>query len=106
MRTRKGQPTSRGRRRRSAGRIVSQRDVLRVFLRRDANIARQVRDLLTEVLLADPADITVHVHDGVVTVSGQLGPEGRHDDLTPVALRLIWDIDGVVDVVDRLGAAS
>jgi CBS domain-containing protein len=86
--------------------IVSQRDVLGVFLRRDADIARQVRELLTEILLADPADITVRVHDGVVTVSGQLGPEGRHDDLTPVALRLIWDIDGVVDVVDRLSAGS
>lgn len=86
--------------------ILSRRDLLRVFLRPDAEIGRQVRELLTEILLADPADITVRVHDGVVTVSGQLGPEGRHDDLTPVALRLIWDIDGVVDVVNQLGAAS
>ncbi len=86
--------------------ILSRRDLLRVFLRPDAEIARQVRELLTEILLADPADMTVRVHDGVVTVSGQLGPEGRHDDLTPVALRLIWDIDGVVDVVDQLGVAS
>lgn len=86
--------------------ILSRRDLLRVFLRPDADIARQVRELLTEILLADPAGITVQVHDGVVTASGQLGPESRHDDLTPVAIRLIWDIDGVVDVVDRLGAAS
>ena len=75
-------------------------------LGRDADIARQVRDLMTEVLLADPADITVHVHDGVVAVSRQLRPEGRICDLTPVALRLIWDIDGVVNVVNQLGAAS
>jgi CBS domain-containing protein len=86
--------------------IVTRRDLLRVFLRPDEEIARQVRDLLTEILLADPAEIKVWVHDGVVTVSGRLGSERRHDDLTPVALRLIWDIDGVVDVVDRLGAVS
>jgi hypothetical protein len=26
-------------------------------------------------------------------------------DLLPLALRLVWDIDGVVDVVNRLGEA-
>jgi hypothetical protein len=31
-------------------------------------------------------------------------PEADHGrDPMPLALRLIWDIDGVVDVVNRLG---
>jgi len=34
-------------------------------------------------------------------------PEADHEqDLMPLALRLIWDIDGVVDVVNRLGEAK
>jgi len=34
-------------------------------------------------------------------------PEPGHEqDLMPLALRLIWDIDGVVDVVNRLGEAT
>ena len=40
----------------------------------------------------------------MVTLTGTLRPEADHEqDLMPVALRLIWDIDGVVDVVNRLG---
>jgi CBS domain-containing protein len=34
--------------------IVSRRDLLSVFLRPDAQIAQEVRDLLTEILFADP----------------------------------------------------
>jgi len=83
--------------------IVSRRDLLSVFLRPDAQIAAEVRELLTEILFADPATITVAVHGGVVTLLGQPG-EQDHDDLIPVAIRLIWDIDGVVDVVDKLSA--
>jgi hypothetical protein len=47
----------------------------------------------------------VAVHGGVVTVTGKSGPAGQQD-LIPVAVRLIWDIDGVVDVVDRLSATA
>ena len=83
--------------------IVSRRDLLSVFLRPDAQIAAEVRELLTEIMFADPATITVAVHGGVVTLRGQPG-EQDHRDLIPVAIRLIWDIDGVVDVVDKLGA--
>jgi hypothetical protein len=39
-----------------------------------------------------------------VTLTGTLDPRtGTHGDLIPVAIRLLWDVDGVVDVVDRLG---
>ena len=43
------------------------------------------------------------MHGGVVTLLGQPGPQDHHD-MIPVAVRLIWDIDGVVDVVDKLSA--
>ena len=40
----------------------------------------------------------------MVTLTGLMRPESGHEqDLMPLALRLIWDIDGVVDVVNRLG---
>lgn len=81
--------------------IVSRRDLLSVFLRKDAQIADEVQELLTEILFADPATITVAVQGGVVTLLGQPGEQDHHD-LIPVAIRLIWDIDGVVDVVDKL----
>jgi CBS domain-containing protein len=85
--------------------IVSRRDLLRVFLRPDAQIAQQVRELLAEILLTDPATVTVAVHGGVVTLAGQPVPEDQRD-LIPVAVRLIWDIDGVLDVVDQLSAVA
>ncbi|HBW19736.1 MAG TPA: hypothetical protein DEH11_12360, partial [Actinobacteria bacterium] len=37
--------------------------------------------------------------------AGQLGPAGQAD-LRTAAIRLTWDIDGVVDVVNKLGAVS
>jgi CBS domain-containing protein len=82
--------------------IVSRCDLLSVFLRTDEDIAREVREMLSQVLLADPSGITVHVKNGVVTLAGQ--PE--RPDLVPVAVRLTWDIDGVVDVVDRSVVAA
>lgn len=85
--------------------IVSRGDLLSVFLRPDNQIAQQVRELLAEILLADPASVRVSVHGGVVTLAGGPWPEDQHE-LIPVAVRLIWDIDGVVDVIDRLGAAA
>ena len=44
--------------------------------------------------------VPVRVKHGVVTLTGTMPPE---PDLVPLTLRLIWDIDGVVDVVNRLG---
>jgi hypothetical protein len=46
----------------------------------------------------------VAVRDGIVTLTGALDPKaGTHGDLIPVAIRLMWDVDGVVDIVDQLG---
>jgi CBS domain-containing protein len=82
--------------------IVSRRDLLSVFLRPDADITHDVRQVLGEVAVTDPEDVIVAVHNGVVTLTGTLRAEGRHD-LLPLVLHMIWDTDGVVDVVNRLG---
>jgi CBS-domain-containing membrane protein len=85
--------------------IVARRDLLSVFLRPDAQIQAEVGELLSEILFADPATVRVAVHGGVVTLLGQPGPQDHHD-LIPVAIRLIWDIDGVVDVIDKTSAEA
>jgi CBS domain-containing protein len=85
--------------------IVSRRDLLSVFLRPDAEIAHQVREILTEVLPGGPTGVEIAVHNGVVTLSGE--PELAADsDLVEVAVRLTQEVDGVVDVLDRTGPAA
>ena len=85
--------------------IVSRRDLLSVFLRPDAQIASEVRELLTEILLADPSAVSVGVHEGIVILTVQPGAADQPDQL-PVAVRLIWDIDGVVDVTEKLATPA
>jgi CBS domain-containing protein len=87
--------------------IVSRRDLLSVFLRPDADIIHDVRQVLDEIPFTDPKAVIVQVRHGVVILTGAVRPEpdGGHD-LVPIALRMIWDIDGVVDVVNRLGEAT
>jgi len=85
--------------------IVSRRDLLSVFLRPDAEIARQVSGILNDLLPGGAAGIQVAVRNGVVTLTGQ--PElTAEEDLIPLAVRLAWDVEGVVDVVDKVGAAA
>ena len=92
----------------SAGRllgIVSRRDLLSVFLRPDAEIVGQVSGIFTDLLPGGAAGIQVAVRNGVVTLTGQ--PElAAEEDLVPIAVRLASDVDGVVDVVDKVGAAQ
>jgi len=88
--------------------VVSRRDLLSVFLRPDDDIVRDARQVLDELPLADPKDVIVRVKHGVVTLAGTIRPGSGEDDqdLLPLALRLVWDIDGVVDVVNKLGETS
>ena len=87
--------------------VVSRRDLLAVFLRPDEDIAADIRAVLTEILLAEPGEADVAVRDGIVTLTGTLDPAtGAHGDLIPVAIRLMWDVDGVVDIIDRLGQSQ
>jgi len=85
--------------------VVSRRDLLSVFLRPDAQIASEARELLTEVLLTDPSGVSVSVHEGVVILILAPGAADQHE-LLPVAVRLIWDIDGVVDVIEKLATPA
>jgi CBS domain-containing protein len=78
--------------------IVSRRDLLSVFLRPDADIADEAREAIKPLLGGEP-DVTVHVRSGIATLTGH--PE--RDDLVPVAVGLVADIDGVVAVTDRIG---
>jgi CBS domain-containing protein len=85
--------------------IVSRRDLLSVFLRPDADIIGDVRRILDEVPVTNPASVIVTVRHGVVTLAGTITPcsAGPHD-LMSFVTRLIRDVDGVVDVVTGLSA--
>jgi CBS domain-containing protein len=84
--------------------VVSRRDLLSVFLRPDEDIEADIRQVLDEILAAEPGDADVSVRNGIVTLTGTLDPQaGPHGDLIPLAIRLMWGVDGVVDIVDHLG---
>jgi CBS-domain-containing membrane protein len=79
--------------------IVSRADLLKVFLRSDADIATEVRlNVLMLAMWIVPDTVVVDVHDGVVTLTGQL----ERRSLIPITVSLVRGLDGVVDVVDRL----
>jgi CBS domain-containing protein len=85
--------------------MVSRGDLLSVFLRLDEDIASEVRGMLSKVLLADPEAVSVRVRNGVVILGGQPAA-GTDPGLIPVVVRLTWDIAGVVDVVEKIGAPA
>ncbi|MFF3464174.1 CBS domain-containing protein [Streptomyces sp. NPDC002619] len=75
--------------------IVNRGDLLKVFLRRDEEIADEVRREVVSYLFPGPASaVRVRVDDGVVTLGGRI----RDTLLVPVAARLIRAVEGVVDV--------
>lgn len=79
--------------------IVSRRDVLRVYLRSDADIAQRVeRDVLRPALGKEPDAVRLHVRDGVVTLEGSVPRRGHVTAL----VSLIENLDGVVGVVNLL----
>jgi CBS-domain-containing membrane protein len=80
--------------------VVGRADLLKVFLRSDDQIAQEVRqDVLRRAMWVDPDTIGVEVRDGAVTLTGQL----ERRSLIPIAVSLVHGVDGVVEVVDRLG---
>jgi CBS domain-containing protein len=81
--------------------IVSRRDLLSVFLRPDADIDADIRRVLDELSLDGPDGAEVTVRNGIVTLTGT--PSPTHGGLIPLAIRLMWSVDGVVDVIDRKG---
>ncbi|MFJ7910453.1 CBS domain-containing protein [Kitasatospora sp. NPDC096204] len=83
--------------------MVSRGDLLRVFLREDAVIRREiVEEVLGRIEGVSPAEIGVEVNQGRVVLSGTV-PEPH---LVPIVLNLCRSVDGVVSVTDRLGAGG
>ncbi|WP_369029755.1 MULTISPECIES: CBS domain-containing protein [Streptomyces] len=75
--------------------IVSRCDLLGVFLRDDADLAREVRRTVVERLVPHTAEaIRVEVRDGIVKLTGRV----REVGLAPVATHLARAVEGVVDV--------
>lgn len=82
--------------------IVSRGDLMRVFLRPDAEIRREIEEeLALHVPELDFEKLEVRVTDGVVTLRGRL----RHGAPRPLLGRLCREVDGVVGVHDRLDSA-
>jgi IMP dehydrogenase/GMP reductase len=80
--------------------IVTRGDLLKVHLRPDAEIRREVvNDVLRGVLAVEDGAIQVSVTDGVVSLVGQLDRRSAAELAEHLAAR----IDGVVRVVNHLG---
>ncbi len=80
--------------------IATRRDLLRVFLRADDDIRRQVTEEIVVTAMGLPSDaVRVAVRDGVVTLDGRV--EARSQ--VPELVHAVWRLDGVVGVVNGLG---
>ncbi|MDW4910738.1 CBS domain-containing protein [Streptomyces sp. ADMS] len=79
--------------------IATRRDLLRVFLRTDDEIRRELHDeVLPRVLGRPDHGVAVSVHDGMATLEGAL----EHSGDLPLVIRLTYRVEGVVGVVNRL----
>ncbi|MFI7700592.1 CBS domain-containing protein [Nonomuraea sp. NPDC049480] len=79
--------------------IVSRRDLVKLFLRGDQEIAVEIRDdILGRTLWVDTDGVTVTVEGGVVTLTGWMDRRTE----TGVAARMAARVNGVVDVVNKL----
>ncbi|MFG1912337.1 CBS domain-containing protein [Kribbella sp. NPDC048928] len=79
--------------------IVTRSDLLRAFLEPDDRILQRIRrDVVVHALWDDPFAIEIEVHDGVVTLSGEVDNRSTAD----VAGKLTQEVDGVVAVDNRL----
>lgn len=83
--------------------MVSRADLLRVFLREDRVIRREiVEEVLGRVVGVSPAEIGVEVDQGRVVLSGRV--ESPH--LVPIVVGLCRSVDGVISVTDRLDSSG
>ncbi len=79
--------------------IVSRRDLLHVFLRDDEEIRREVLEgVVGGTLWIEPDTVGVSVHEGVVTLRGEL----ERRSLCSILVGLVQGVDGVVGVRDML----
>ncbi|WP_328923992.1 CBS domain-containing protein [Streptomyces sp. NBC_00190] len=75
--------------------VVSRGDLLKVYLRPDADIAEELRELImAELIPISSATVQVHVADGVVHLDGSVPDPALKD----VLVRVARTVPGVVDV--------
>ncbi|MFI9722660.1 CBS domain-containing protein [Streptomyces sp. NPDC052396] len=75
--------------------IVSRSDLLKVYLRDDEDIAREVReDVIARLFRHRKPTVEVEVAEGVVTLSGSLDDTA----MVPLVARLVRAVEGVVNV--------
>jgi hypothetical protein len=80
--------------------IVSRTDLLKFFLRSDEELHQEiVEDVLFGDLFMAPSRFDVHVQDGVVVLQGCC----ERRSLIPTVVRAVEAVEGVVQVVNRLG---
>ncbi|MFF4825417.1 CBS domain-containing protein [Streptomyces sp. NPDC001312] len=78
--------------------VISRSDLVRLFLRRDREIQQEIlEDVIVRTLGLRPSALAVA--EGRVVLSGTV----EHRSLIPVTVRLCDSVDGVVEVVNRLG---
>ncbi|MEV5408749.1 CBS domain-containing protein [Thermopolyspora sp. NPDC052614] len=79
--------------------IVSRHDLLKVFVRTDADLAREIReDVLDRQIWVETSGVAVDVAQGVVTLSGRIARRSEGE----IAVRMVQRVNGVVDVIDKL----
>lgn len=82
--------------------IITPRDLLRVYLRTDDDIRREILgEVISKYLGCDPDRADVAVTDGIVTLRGEV----ERKSMVPLAARMARSVDGVVDVVNELAYA-
>jgi CBS domain-containing protein len=75
--------------------IVSRADLVRAFTRSDEEVEREIReDVLLRVMLLNPRGFGVYVHDGSVSLCGEVA---SRDDAR-MLVRCVRRVPGVVDV--------
>ena len=80
--------------------IVTRSDLLKVHLRSDAAIRRDVAEgVFRQILAVEPGKVGVEITDGVVTLEGRTHFRSTADK----ARRLTRQVPGVVDVIGELG---
>ncbi|MDH3426078.1 MAG: BON domain-containing protein, partial [Acidimicrobiia bacterium] len=79
--------------------IVSRADVVKGFARSDEDVAAEVQDLLAKgVLPIEPGTVQVSVHDGIVSLRGEI--DARVD--AAVLEHVVSRFEGVVRVDNQL----
>ncbi|GAY07336.1 CBS domain-containing protein [Pseudonocardia sp. N23] len=79
--------------------VLGRSDVLGVFFRDDDDLRTEVTDqVFRRILLVDPSGLRIDVHDGVVSLAGEVPQQSD----AKLAVALVSRLEGVVAVEDRL----